>query len=795
MSHLRKRNSKIATLEAARTIFFIVVGLAIRQSLGLFAHDWSLTSTNAPVWWTWDIRLLVGVGYITTALRYSHGISQLYGYERDQIETSGLPSSSRILGLSLFLSLLGILFYLMADNITRFSWFVVWTGLMLGVDFIYIAMSQVVRNPWVRLIRWLPARIFSAIRKKENSWVDTVPGYAADAALEWMTSDVVMLGICLMFLLVWNDVPHERLFASVLILATVVDYVVNREFYFGGRSDKRKQTIVFVCSPTIGKVGADTSRQAQEEKCRENIKQAQLYCESLMKDRTIIPFAPHAFYPYFLNLLEEDPTDKILSRYCGLAFLRACDAIYVYVPYTKQPVMNFLSFIKVSRPDISQLSSGMEQELIEAKKLGLSVKYQRTDRLSFGDALSNWATPVFPVNDEQPSLEDLEVIKRVYVCTPFRGTNFSDQPDATKKATLEQNIRAALWYCRTLVRDKEQSVAPFAPQAFYPYFVPMFGRKPAWDNWFSRSLEILKVCDAVYVYTDDGLPNKEFISVGMSHVIRLAEALGVEIQYKRSVPIPAEWKPALPMFEVKEAISDLPEKAVPAGELKTVPTMGMREQTVASESTRLQSQDAAAAFEKPALTNGEEKLDKSAITNQLEASPESLNASIESQPVLNENAKRPCLYFAAPLFTQAEWQWNERLVQELIRQEMKVILPQVTAYPMLKGEEVFDPKKLFEANILGLEQADIILAVFDQADPDSGTSWECGYTFKIGRPVIGLRTDIRGGGDAPGTSVNLMLSQSCKEFINLSLSQRDNVEWISSQVVAAVQRILKSQSA
>src|SRR5262249_20297873 len=116
MSHLRKRNAKIATLDAARTIFFIVVGLAIKQSLGLFAHDWPTVQPNAPAWWKWNVRALVGVGYIATALRYSHGISQLYGYEKDQIENSGLPSSSRVLGLSLFLALLGILFYLMADN-------------------------------------------------------------------------------------------------------------------------------------------------------------------------------------------------------------------------------------------------------------------------------------------------------------------------------------------------------------------------------------------------------------------------------------------------------------------------------------------------------------------------------------------------------------------------------------------------------------------------------------------------------------------------------------------------------
>jgi nucleoside 2-deoxyribosyltransferase len=774
MSHLRKRSSKIATLEAARTIFFIIVGLAIRQSLGLFAHDWSPNSTNGPIWWTWVDRSLLGFGFVATALRYSHGVSQLYGYERDQVETSGLPSSSRILGLSLFLALLGILFYLMADNITRFSWFVVWTGLMLFVDFIYIALSQVVRNPLKRLIRWLPARIFAAIRRKGNSWSETVPGYAADAALEWMTSDVVIIGLCLLFLLVWNKTPHERLFASILILATIVDYGVNRDFYFGGKSDKRKQIIAFVCSPLAGNMSANAPKEAKETQFREHIKQTQTHCKSLMKDRTIIPFASHAFYPYFLNLLDqEDPTDMILSRYYGIAFLRACDAIYVYVPFTKQPLTNFLRFVQVLRPDLSQLPSGMDQELVEAKRLGLQIRYQRTDNLVVEDHRTDWAPPVYSKDAEAPhTLEDLDSIKRVYVCTPFRGANYySTQSGVARKEILETNVRAALWYCRKLARDPAISVAPFAPQAFYPYLTPSVGQNMEGDNWFSRSLEILKICDAVYVYTEDGLPNKQHISVGMSHVIRLAETLGIEIQYKRSPLVPADWKPALPSFHITQTISDLPELAVPAEELKTVPTMGKDDL--------------------PLSARQKEPQDQAGIDAGKELAPSS---EPQGEGEIKNTPKGPSLYFAAPLFTQAEWQWNDRLTAELVRLGMNVVLPQVRAFPMLKGEEKFDAQTLFTENFAALEDADVLLAVLDQPDPDSGTCWECGYAFKIGCPVIGLRTDIRGGGDAPGASVNLMLCQSSTEFIDVPFGERDDVGSVAVRVADAVGRIMKSRA-
>jgi nucleoside 2-deoxyribosyltransferase len=141
------------------------------------------------------------------------------------------------------------------------------------------------------------------------------------------------------------------------------------------------------------------------------------------------------------------------------------------------------------------------------------------------------------------------------------------------------------------------------------------------------------------------------------------------------------------------------------------------------------------------------------------------------------------IYFAGPLFTQAEWQWNAKLAAELRVRGVEVLLPQETAAPMLNGTEKLDAGKLFRTNIEDIEKAAVVLAVFDQADPDSGTCWECGYAFKAGYPIIGLRTDIRGGGDDPGQAVNLMLSQGCKEFIAVPLNKRDDLAWVAEQIV------------
>lgn len=150
-------------------------------------------------------------------------------------------------------------------------------------------------------------------------------------------------------------------------------------------------------------------------------------------------------------------------------------------------------------------------------------------------------------------------------------------------------------------------------------------------------------------------------------------------------------------------------------------------------------------------------------------------------------AKRPIhIYFAAPLFTQAEWRWNAQVVCELRRLDFEVTLPQEIAQRMLTGEEPFDARALFMANILGIEQADILVAVFDGADPDSGACWECGYAYKLGRPVMGIRTDLRGGGEDPEAHVNLMLSQSCEKILVVPQGKRDDIPWLTNEVAQTI---------
>lgn len=60
-------------------------------------------------------------------------------------------------------------------------------------------------------------------------------------------------------------------------------------------------------------------------------------------------------------------------------------------------------------------------------------------------------------------------------------------------------------------------------------------------------------------------------------------------------------------------------------------------------------------------------------------------------------------------------------------------------------------------NAEGIRAADVVLAVLDGTEPDSGTVAEVGFGAGIGKRCFGLRTDIRDCGDLPGLALNLQL--------------------------------------
>ena len=60
-------------------------------------------------------------------------------------------------------------------------------------------------------------------------------------------------------------------------------------------------------------------------------------------------------------------------------------------------------------------------------------------------------------------------------------------------------------------------------------------------------------------------------------------------------------------------------------------------------------------------------------------------------------------------------------------------------------------------NSAGIDRADMVLAVLDGTDVDSGTAAEIGYAFAKGKPILGYRGDFRLSADNDGSTVNLQV--------------------------------------
>jgi len=115
------------------------------------------------------------------------------------------------------------------------------------------------------------------------------------------------------------------------------------------------------------------------------------------------------------------------------------------------------------------------------------------------------------------------------------------------------------------------------------------------------------------------------------------------------------------------------------------------------------------------------------------------------------------IYLAAPLFSEAEQAYNLALHDLLERHLFDVYLPQDvgdTSHTRSRDEHA----TIFAQHLRALQDADIVVAVIDGADADSGTSWEMGYAYALGKRVVALRTDFRIAGHHE--RVNLMLEES-----------------------------------
>jgi hypothetical protein len=113
---------------------------------------------------------------------------------------------------------------------------------------------------------------------------------------------------------------------------------------------------VFICSP-YAPVSEDP---VEREKELEENKDLALCANVCAVTKGNIPYAPHLYFPQFLD--DSDPDQRDIGMLMGLQWLKECDEIWVIGERT---------------------SKGMEKEILQAQRWGIPIRhlsYQYTTR-------------------------------------------------------------------------------------------------------------------------------------------------------------------------------------------------------------------------------------------------------------------------------------------------------------------------------------------------------------------------------------------------------------------------------
>jgi nucleoside 2-deoxyribosyltransferase len=129
------------------------------------------------------------------------------------------------------------------------------------------------------------------------------------------------------------------------------------------------------------------------------------------------------------------------------------------------------------------------------------------------------------------------------------------------------------------------------------------------------------------------------------------------------------------------------------------------------------------------------------------------------------------IYIAGPLgFSEAgRTFYYEKLIPELQRAGYETLDPwrltdqrkidAVLALPHHEKKNAWSRlnAEIGENNRAAIDRANVMFAILDGTDVDSGTAAEIGYAFAKGKPILGYRGDFRLSADNEGSIVNLQV--------------------------------------
>jgi nucleoside 2-deoxyribosyltransferase len=108
--------------------------------------------------------------------------------------------------------------------------------------------------------------------------------------------------------------------------------------------------------------------------------------------------------------------------------------------------------------------------------------------------------------------------------------------------------------------------------------------------------------------------------------------------------------------------------------------------------------------------------------------------------------RKPKIYVAAPLFSEAELQFNAAIAESL-SPFAEVFLPQrdngLLVNWVAKSSLEAAHHRIFNGDLVAIKESDILLIILDGRSVDEGACFELGFAYALGKMCIGLQTDPR----------------------------------------------------
>ena len=130
------------------------------------------------------------------------------------------------------------------------------------------------------------------------------------------------------------------------------------------------------------------------------------------------------------------------------------------------------------------------------------------------------------------------------------------------------------------------------------------------------------------------------------------------------------------------------------------------------------------------------------------------------------------VYLASPFFNDEENKYYEKMITMLRNEGHKVFVPKEHEIPnawdlpnAVWGENVF------AVDVLGIQKCDVVVVLNHGMYSDSGTAWECGYAYALGKDVVNV---LCGEGN-----YSLMMLNGCNTYIKFD----DFSKWFLEHLV------------